>query len=113
MNAQRPRSKKRSAGKERRSPTPVFLIDQCLGRHALATALAARGARAETLARHFADDTPDHARPEDVNLEARVWVPRDAKGGYSPGVYLNDDMLAAWTLFIEARAIVKPVWRGC
>ena len=60
MNAQRPRSKKRSAGKERRSPTPVFLIDQCLGRHALATALAARCARAETLARHFADDTPDH-----------------------------------------------------
>jgi len=48
-----------------------------------------------------------------VNLEARVWVPRDAKGGYSPGVYLNDDMLAAWTLFIEARATVKPVWRGC
>jgi len=57
MNAQRPRSKKRSAGKERRSPTPVFLIDQCLRRNALATALAARGARAETLARHFADDT--------------------------------------------------------
>lgn len=34
------------------------------------------------------------AKPEDVNIEVRVWVPRDAKGGYSPGVYLNDDMVA-------------------
>jgi integrase len=44
------------------------------------------------------------AKPEDVNLEARVWVPRDAKGGYCPGVYLNDDMLEAWKLFIAADA---------
>jgi integrase len=35
----------------------------------------------------------------DVNLEARVWVPRDAKGGFTPGLYLNDDQLAAWTFF--------------
>lgn len=44
------------------------------------------------------------AQPGDVNLEARVWVPRDAKGGFSPGAYLNDDQLAAWQLFIEADA---------
>lgn len=44
------------------------------------------------------------AQPEDVNLKARVWVPRDAKGGYCPGVYLNDDMLEAWKLFIAADA---------
>lgn len=44
------------------------------------------------------------AKREDVNLEARVWVPRDAKGGYCPGVYLNDDQIAAWRLFIEAGA---------
>ena len=44
------------------------------------------------------------AQPEDVNLDQRVWVPRDAKGGYTPGVYLNDDMLAAWRLFVEAGA---------
>ncbi len=44
------------------------------------------------------------AQPEDVDLEARVWVPRDAKGGWSPGLYLNDDMVAAWRLFIEADA---------
>ncbi len=44
------------------------------------------------------------ALPDDVNLEQRVWVPRDAKGGFCPGVYLNDDMLEAWKLFIEAGA---------
>ncbi len=42
--------------------------------------------------------------PGDVNLEARVWVPRDAKGGFCPGVFLNDDMLAAWRLFIATDA---------
>lgn len=40
----------------------------------------------------------------DVNLDARVWIPRDAKGGYSPGTYLNEDQLAAWKLFIQADA---------
>ncbi len=44
------------------------------------------------------------AQPSDVNLEARVWVPRDAKGGFSPGAYLNTDQLSAWRLFIEAKA---------
>ncbi len=44
------------------------------------------------------------AQPGDVDLTARVWVPRDAKGGFCPGVYLNDDMRAAWALFIEAEA---------
>lgn len=44
------------------------------------------------------------AKPGDVDLEARVWVPRDAKGGFCPGVYLNDDQRAAWQLFIQANA---------
>lgn len=44
------------------------------------------------------------AQPGDVDLDQRVWVPRDGKGGWSPGLYLNDDMLAAWRLFIEAKA---------
>lgn len=44
------------------------------------------------------------ALAEDVDLERRVWVPRDGKGGFSPGLYLNDDMLAAWRLFVEADA---------
>jgi hypothetical protein len=44
------------------------------------------------------------AQPDDVDIERRVWIVRDGKGGFSPGVYLNDDMLAAWRLFIEADA---------
>lgn len=40
----------------------------------------------------------------DVDLERRVWIPRDGKGGFCPGVYLNDDMLEAWKLFIDAKA---------
>lgn len=44
------------------------------------------------------------AEREDVDIERRVWIVRDGKGGYSPGLYLNDDMLAAWQLFISADA---------
>lgn len=44
------------------------------------------------------------AVPGDVDLKARVWVPRDAKGGFCPGVYLNDDQRAAWELFIQVNA---------
>lgn len=44
------------------------------------------------------------ALPSDVNLDARVWVPRDAKGGFTPGLYLNDDQLAAWQLFVAVDA---------
>jgi integrase len=44
------------------------------------------------------------AKPEDVNLDLRIWIPRDGKGGFTPGIYLNDEMLAAWRLFIDADA---------
>lgn len=44
------------------------------------------------------------AQKADVDLERRVWLVRDGKGGYSPGLYLNDDMVAAWELFIDADA---------
>jgi integrase len=44
------------------------------------------------------------AQPEDVDLDRRVWVTRDGKGGFSPGLYLNDDMLSAWKVFIAADA---------
>lgn len=40
----------------------------------------------------------------DLDLERRLWFVRTAKGGYSTIVPLNDEQLAAWTLFIEARA---------
>lgn len=44
------------------------------------------------------------AAPRDVDFERRVWTPRDGKGGFCPGVYLNDDMLEAWKLFAAADA---------
>jgi integrase len=40
----------------------------------------------------------------DVDLVRRVWTVRDGKGGESPGVYLNNDMLAAWRVFVKAKA---------
>jgi integrase len=44
------------------------------------------------------------AQPGDVDIRRRVWVARDGKGGFSPGVYLNDEMIAAWEAFIAADA---------
>lgn len=44
------------------------------------------------------------AEPSDVDLDRREWRVRDGKGGWSEGLYLNDDMLAAWRLFIAADA---------
>ena len=46
----------------------------------------------------------ERAQPGDVDLRRRVWLTRDAKGGFSPGCYLNDDMLAAWQAFVDAEA---------
>jgi integrase len=42
--------------------------------------------------------------PNDVNMQARVWGVRDAKGGWTSGIYLNDEMLIAWQAFIDAEA---------
>lgn len=44
------------------------------------------------------------ALPGDVDLERRIWRVRDAKGGWSEGLYLNEDMLIAWRTFIDADA---------
>lgn len=44
------------------------------------------------------------AKPQDVDLTRRVWVARDAKGGFSPGAYLNAEMVMAWQAFIDAEA---------
>lgn len=46
----------------------------------------------------------ERAIPDDVDLERRVWLTRDAKGGYSPGLYLNDEMVIAWQAFVAAEA---------
>jgi integrase len=44
------------------------------------------------------------AQPSDVDLIRREWRVRDGKGGWGEGLYLNDDMHAAWTVFAEAGA---------
>jgi integrase len=44
------------------------------------------------------------AKPEDVDMTRRLWRVRDAKGGWSEGLYLNDDLLMAFQVFIAADA---------
>lgn len=44
------------------------------------------------------------AKPADVDLERRLWFVDPAKGDNGTIVYLNDDMRAAWGLFIAAQA---------
>jgi len=43
-------------------------------------------------------------QPEDVDLERRIWIVDSAKGDAGTIVQLNEDMLAAWRLFIAANA---------
>ncbi len=43
-------------------------------------------------------------QPGDVDLERRTWMVAGAKGGEPIGFYLNDDMLAAWEVFVQADA---------
>lgn len=58
--------------------------------------LAASGVRPSELMR---------AIPSDVDLDRRVWRTRDGKGGIRPGgMYLTDDLLSAWRLFVSANA---------
>jgi integrase len=46
----------------------------------------------------------ERAQPADVDLRRRVWIARDAKGGFCPGAYLNDEMVKAWEAFTLAGA---------
>jgi integrase len=46
----------------------------------------------------------ERAQPADVDLRRRVWIARDAKGGFCPGVYLNTEMVLAWEAFTLADA---------
>lgn len=46
----------------------------------------------------------ERAEPADVDLDRRVWAVRDAKGGWSEGLYLNDEMLMAWQEFVRVHA---------
>lgn len=44
------------------------------------------------------------AKPDDVDLQNRVWIVRPAKGDAGTLIALNDDMAAAWALFRQANA---------
>src|SRR5262249_4253436 len=44
------------------------------------------------------------AQPDDVDLKHGVWWVRQSKGGDPIPVYLSDDMIAAWELFIAVDA---------
>jgi integrase len=44
------------------------------------------------------------AKPGDVNLKARYWTVRDAKGAPGHPIPLNEDMVRAWRAFIAADA---------
>lgn len=43
-------------------------------------------------------------RREDLDLHRRLWFTRTAKGGVNTAILLNDEMLAAWQLFLAAGA---------
>jgi integrase len=59
--------------------------------------LASSGVRASELMR---------AVPGDIDLDRRVWLTRDGKGGFRAGggVYLTTDLLAAWRVYMAADA---------
>lgn len=44
------------------------------------------------------------AEPEDVDLALRTWRMEGAKGGEPIEIFLNDEMMAAWEAFIDAKA---------
>jgi integrase len=78
-----------------------------LRRHEIAGRLRTAKTRARYLILATTGQRPAQLRralPMDVDLERRVWQVRPAKGDAGTTVYLNDDMRAAWQLFIAAKA---------
>jgi integrase len=113
MNAETPCDEIRPLPVERTPPTlinPALIV-------AVASELAAREATgvlrtAKTRARFMVcaacgvrPSELMRAKPEDIDVERRVWRIRTGKGGHPPGgFFLNDDLLAAWEVFIGAKA---------
>jgi len=52
------------------------------------------------------------AEPGDVDLDARIWWVRPAKGGHAVPFPLTDEMIAAWRIFIDADAWGAWDWRA-
>jgi len=86
---------------------PAATVNAVLTRLASSTAKHAPQDRARLMVLASTGKRPcevERAQPGDVDLLRRVWTVRDAKGGWGPGLYLNDDMLAAWQAFYQAAA---------
>jgi integrase len=91
-------------------PVPDDLIRQ-VAIHLRAHEITKRLRTAKTRARYLVLATTGQrpaqvmrAKPGDVDLEQRIWWVRPAKGDQGTVVVLNDDMRAAWALFIQAKA---------
>jgi integrase len=85
----------------------ILAVDAQLQDHERRGLLRDRKTRARFRVRAATGRRPSEimrAQPEDVDLKRRIWTPRDGKGGFTPGIYLTDDMIAAWALFIDAEA---------
>lgn len=90
-------------------PQPIHpaLVTQIADRLAASPRKHAKADRARLMVLATTGKRPveiERAQPWDVDLVRRVWLTRDAKGGFSPGCFLNDEMLAAWEAFIAADA---------
>jgi|SRR5262245_37812125 len=95
-------------------PRPVSVPDgliaevaRNLHRNELAGTLRDGKTRARFLVRATTGRRPCEimrAKPEDLQLEQRLWFPRTAKGGINTAIRLNDEQLAAWQLFVAANA---------
>jgi integrase len=85
----------------------ILEVDAALQEHEARGLLRDRKTRARFRVRAATGRRPSEimrTQPSDVDLARRIWTPRDGKSGFTPGIYLTDDMLAAWELFIEADA---------
>ena len=91
---------------ERREPVDIEALVSEAPVERLDRGVVRRLAAAAEVEHHAVGIRPEvhSAQPADVDLERRVWNVRDGKGGWGPGVYLNDDMMTAWRLFVKADA---------
>lgn len=89
------------------SPALILAVDQQLQAFERSGRLRDAKTRARFRVRAATGRRPSEimrAERQDVDLERRIWTPRDGKGGFTPGIYLTDDMRLAWELFIAADA---------
>lgn len=95
-------------------PRPVSVSDETIAavalelrKHEIAKTLRDAKTRARFLVLATTGRRPaevKRTRREDIDLYRRLWFTRTAKGGLNSAILLNDEMLAAWQLFMAAGA---------